>query len=154
MKSITKEQIFTLLFILSGIIVAIILAPKNKFFWYNFVWFWVPQAAILGLLTILRFRPAIIGGCGLILSVYLALYGAWMFSLPPREALAWFGYLFPLPGAAIGSVLAGIYSKKRNTQNALTSMLNSSALTFFGISINLIIICNTAMYCSCLSWLL
>lgn len=147
MKYEKNEYYIALFSILFGVIVAIGLSPKNEYFFGNFLSYWVPQAIIIALLMVLRFRPAVISGCAIVLFVYLTCYWAWMHSLPARESLAWLGYYFSLPGAIIGSIIAGIDSKYHLYNQIFKTILISAFLTFIGLFLNQIIVCGTIMCC-------
>jgi|WetSurMetagenome_2_1015567.scaffolds.fasta_scaffold501337_1 hypothetical protein len=147
MKYEKNEYYIALFSILFGVIVTIVLSPKNEYFFGNFVSYWAPQVIIIALLMVLRFRPAIISGCAIVLSVYLVCYWAWMQSLPAREGLEWLGYYFSLPGAIIGSIIAGIDSKYHLNNQIFKTILISAFLTFIGLFLNQIIVCGTVMYC-------
>lgn len=148
MKYEKNEYYIALFAILFGAIVAIVLSPKNEYFFGNFLGYWGPQAIIIALLMVLRFRPAVISGCAIVLFIYFVCYWAWMQSLPAMEALAWLGYYFSLPGVIVGAIIAGIYSKYHLYDQIFKTILISVLLTFIGLLISQIIVCNTVIYCS------
>ena len=117
MKYATKEPelLLSLCAVAFGVFVAIAFAPKNNYFVLNFAWTWLPHLGIFGLLKIFKFRPAIFAGSAIVLALYLLFFGAWVFLKDP-DSLIWLGYLFSLPGAAIGAMIAGLYSKRNTKQ--------------------------------------
>jgi hypothetical protein len=142
-----SEHIAAVSLVTAGLIVAAVLAPKNRFFLANFAWYWLPHAAVLGLLVLLKVRPAVVAGCALVLAAFLAGYGAWIFTRPQPEPLAWLGYLFSIPGAAIGALAAAVASKYRPALTALAAGGIGLALTSIGLAINQGVVCSTVMYC-------
>lgn len=143
-----NEWIIAALFVLVGICVAMSLAPKDEGFLPNALFMWLPQAAILLLLFLTYTKhPAAIGGAALTLSIYLLLFHAWLFSRIHKDSMAWLGYLYSLPGAAVGAlvlvaVLVGM-KKRRPVQLASGACLGSA----IGLAANQAIVCSTVMYC-------
>lgn len=133
--------------ILSGVCVSAILAPKDAYFIPNVLFFWLSQLAVLALLWPFRPRPAVIAGVALALATYLGLFAVWVFSHPHPDSMAWLGYLFSLPGAAIGSIFSALWLRGRLTYGAIAASCIAASLVFVGILINQTIVCKTVMYC-------
>lgn len=142
------EIIFTIFCIAIGISVATYISPKNSYFFGNFIFYWLPQALVLAIIFIARYKFPIICGVALLLSVYLACFHLWVFSNSQPESMAWLGYIFSLPGAAIGALLSAPIVKYCEIKRSF--MLGATALliTFVGLALNQVLICTTVMYCS------
>lgn len=131
---------------ISGLIVAAALSPTGPYFWGNFRFYWLPHAAILGLMCWYRAPAALTGGVGLGLALYLAAFGWWVFSREHPDSMSWLGYLFSLPGGAIGAVIAMCWTflhPKRNLETFLIGL----GLVSLGIILNQSLLCATVMYC-------
>jgi hypothetical protein len=135
---------------LSGILVASVLAPWDEYFFGNFAFYWLPQAVVLGILMSVYPRPAAISGAAVVLAAYLAAFGAWLFfrSHSHAESLAWLGYLFSLPGAAIGATAGAVFAKRRNFHPAETVGMVVAVPALVGLVLNQTLICSTLMHCS------
>jgi hypothetical protein len=147
-QDFTNESFALLPSVLAGVAVAIVLAPKNDFFFGNFMFYWIPQAIVLGILISFTSRPAVVSGVAVILALYLAAYGAWLFFTTTDDAgLAWLGYLFSLPGAAIGAIAGALFIKQRNYQRAMIVGAIAAVSSLVGLVLNQLLICSTVMYC-------
>jgi len=138
-----KEYLLLLIALLFGLIVAVVFAPKNNFFFGNFAYFWGPQAIIFLLIIVLRFRIGILTGCAFILAIFLLVFHSWVFSHDRPEALVWIFYLFSFPGAGVGAILAGFFCKRYSLNN-FQSIVFSALATFIGLFISLCIIVQQA----------
>jgi hypothetical protein len=144
----TNESFVLLLCLVLGVVVAAVLAPKGEYFFMNFAFYWIPQIVVVGILVPFSSRPAVVSGAAIILSVYLVVYGIWLTLTKTDDAgLAWLGYLFSLPGGAIGAEVGANFIKKNNFQRAMVVGAFAAASTTFGLVANQLIICNTVMYC-------
>lgn len=133
--------------LLSGVCLSAMLAPKDADFIPNVLFFWLPQLAVLALLWPLRPRGAVVAGAALALATYLGLFDAWVFSRSHPDSMAWLGYLFSLPGAAVGSILSALWLRGRLTYGAIAVSCIAASLVLVGILINQTIVCKTVMYC-------
>jgi hypothetical protein len=141
------DRKLAILGILLGGCVSAILAPKDAYFIPNLMFYWLPQLAVLTLLWPFSPRPAVVAGVALALATYLGLFGAWVFSHPHPDSMAWLGYLFSLPGAAIGSISSALWLRGRLTYGTIAASCIAAGLVFVGILINQTIVCKTLMYC-------
>jgi hypothetical protein len=133
--------------VLSGVVIAAVLASGGSFFVSNFLWYWVPQACVLILLWLLKARPATFAGVAIALALYLGAFGWWLFSRGHPESLAWLGYLFSLPGAAIAAVSVALWLRGRRGWGALLVGSFAAGAVLVGIIVNQAIVCSTVMYC-------
>ncbi len=123
------------------------LAQKGANFLPNLAFFWLSQLAVLALALPFRPRPAVIGGGALALAVYLGAFAAWLALHPDRAGLIWLGYLFSLPGAAVGAIVATLLLRDRVKYSAVVASCIASGLALVGVLINQTFVCMTAMYC-------
>jgi len=142
------ETVFTIFCISIGVAVATYLSPKDSYFFGNFTFYWLPQAIVLAILFIARYKLPIICGTALILSAYLACFHLWLFSKPHPESMAWLGYIFSFPGAAIGALIAAPIAKHFEIKRSFLLGATALLITFVGLALNQALICTTVMYCS------
>lgn len=148
MKYEVNEKFIAIVLLIISFTVAIISSPKNTYFLSNFLWYWIPQAIVIGLLFAFKFRLAIIAGAILALTIDLALYEIWTnSSKDPMIANVWVGYLFTIPGAFIGALLYGLKIKNKISISYKKVIINSTIFTIIGIGIIQFILCSTVMYC-------
>jgi hypothetical protein len=140
------EKTAASLCVIIGVLVAAFIAPDDSSFYANFMFFWLPQAGIFVLLVIVYSRSAVISGAALVLAFYLAAFDSWN-SLSGPESMAWLGYLFSLPGAAIGAVVGAVNIKSKTAYSALHVSTAIAAYTLIGLLINQTIVCSTMMHC-------
>lgn len=143
----TTERMTAIAGVVSGAAVSAVLAPKDSWFLPNFLSYWVPQLCVLGFFCLRPPRPSVFAGLAFALALYLALFGSWLLSRQRAESLAWLGYLFSLPGAIIGALLAIIFLSHRRENRAVAIGATVAAFTFIGIAANQILVCSTVMYC-------
>lgn len=117
----TNERFFSIVIILMGIIIAMMLTPKDRFFLANFLLAWIPQGIIIGLLIATKMHTSIITGCAFIMTLYLIAY--------PFTLI----YLISISGAFIGAFIVGITIKKYSIQYNIFFI--ASLGTLFGIGI-------------------
>jgi hypothetical protein len=135
-----KEYKLSYLGIALGACVAAALAPKDIFFFPNFAIFWGSQLLVLALLFLFRPRPAIVGGMAVALSIYLAIFGCWVFWRARPESMLWIFYLMSLPGA-VGAILLGTANlMSRSRQSVLKAAFSGATLVSLGLIFNLTII--------------
>lgn len=103
----------------------------------NFLFYWGPQAALLGLALVTRTRPGVLGGSALVLAAFLLGFHGWMRSRPAGDALAWLFYLFSFPGALVGVFAAALASRRRVGSSTPRRALLTAALTSAGLAVNL-----------------
>ncbi|WP_139271152.1 hypothetical protein [Atopomonas hussainii] len=143
MRFSINEKTAAFLCVLSGITVATTISPSGEYFLGNFIYFWLPQLGILALTAIIHSRPAVISGAALVMALYLAAFNSWT-----PDSMAWLGYLFSLPGAAIGSAIGAANIKNRATTTAIHAGSAVAASTIIGLSINQLLVCSTVMHCA------
>jgi len=117
------------------------LAPMNKFFLDNFLYYWLPQAVVFILLYILKLRLAVITGAAIALTISLIGYS--MF----KDSMAWIGYLFIVPASFLGATNYGLSIKSEISISYDSVIINSIFFTTVGIGIVQFILCSTVMYC-------
>ena len=145
MKFKVNERFSAISAIVIGILVAIIIAPKNEFLLPNFLYFWLPQGIIIGLLYATKMRPSVITGSAIIMTLHLIGYAIWVSS--PSDAMAWIGYFFSIAGALVGAFIVGIILKKYPVQSSTLAVLGAYIGALIGIAIIQIGLCCTVLYC-------
>lgn len=113
------------------------------FLWYraptaNLVYTWTPQAIALGILFLIRARPAAIAGAALVFTGYLAGFHSWVFGMKHPDSMAWLIYTFSLPGGLVGGVVATIWLRKRDGWSVAAVGLTTAAWVMAGITIGLV----------------
>ena len=147
-QATSDDESFSLLpSILGGVVVAALLSPFDDYFLGNLLYYWMPQAVVLGIVLMVSSRPAVLSGVALTLALYLAVYGAWIFFFPTSDGLVWLGYWFSLPGASIGAVIGAIYVRKRHYERAVVAGAVAALSTLVGLSLNQALLCSTLMSC-------
>ncbi|WP_415753793.1 hypothetical protein [Pseudomonas leptonychotis] len=146
MRYPTNEKQAALFCVFISILVAATIAPSGSYFFGNFIYFWLPQAGVFLLPAIIYSRPAVISGAALVLALYLAAFNSWNVSNGP-ESLSWLGYLFSLPGAAIGAGVGALYLKSKTNNKPIYVGAVIAVSTLVGLAINQIFVCSTVMYC-------
>ena len=141
----TNEHSVTKIIVLLGVIAAIVIAPKNEFFLPNFLYFWLPQGIIIGLLFVIKIDHRAIAGCAIIMTLHLIIYSLWISS--PHNALAWLGYFFSIPGAFVGAFIFDITAKKLQYNSSMVVGIGSLVSTLIGVGVIQLWICCTIMYC-------
>lgn len=143
------ELIFAICAAVFGLGIAAGFAPHDSWlFWPNLGFYWLPQAAVLGILfCFFKPSPAMFGGIAVALGCYLGAFATWLFTRSHPESMAWLGFYFSLPGALIGGVLAGALASDRPLISPVASALLGFGLVIGGIAVNQAIVCSTAMYC-------
>jgi hypothetical protein len=142
------ERTVAALFVFVGIWVAAALAPSGEGFLPNVLFMWLPQAAILLLLFVVyRTYPAAIGGTALSLSIYLLIFHTWLFSRVHKDSMAWTGYLFSLPGAAVGAVAVVSVLLGKNHPRPVQLAAGVCMGSAIGLAANQVLVCSTVMYC-------
>lgn len=119
----------------------------DDYFLGNFLYLWIPQAIVLGVVLMFGSRPAVVSGAALVLALYLALYGTWVFLRQNPDGLIWLGYWFSLPGAGIGAVIGALYVRQRRFERAAVAGAVAAASTLVGLSLNQALLCSTLMSC-------
>jgi hypothetical protein len=128
-------------------LVAALLAQKGPNFLPNLGFFWLSQLLALSLCLPFRPRPAVIAGAALALVTYLAAFALWLATHPDRVGLVWFGYLFSLPGAAVGAIAGALLLRDRFRYGVAIAILLTAGLALLGVLLNQTMICMTVMYC-------
>ena len=146
MRHLTNEKQAALFCVFISILVAATIAPSGSYFFGNFIYFWLPQAGVFLIPALIYSRPAVISGTALVLALYLAAFNSWNVSNGP-ESLAWLGYLFSLPGAAIGAGAGALHLKSKTNNKPIYVGAAIAVSTFIGLAINQTFVCSTVMYC-------
>ena len=131
-----------------GLMVSAALAPKDAWFLSNFLFYWLSQLAVLGLVAAPGPRPAIIAGTASALALYLGSYGVWLFSRTPPESLAWLGYVCSLPGALAGVLGVALWMRRQELIPTGMATLSVGMATLVGIGLNQALVCSTVLYCA------
>jgi ABC-type molybdate transport system permease subunit len=129
------------------VFVSVILSPKDAYFISNVCFFWLPQLAVLAFSWPFRPSAAVVAGAALALAIYLGLFHAWVFSHSHPDSMAWLGYLFSLPGAAVGSILASLWLRDRFIGRPIAASCIAAGVVFAGALLNQAIVCATVMDC-------
>jgi hypothetical protein len=134
---------------LSGLLVAALLAPKDYTFFPSFAYLWLPQLAVLGIAWFCHTdHLAAVAGTSIAMALYLAAYAAWLFS-EHGGALAWLGYLFSLPGAVFGALMAAAVSESTAANGRTLGVAGTfAAAVLAGILLNQGVVCATVLHCS------
>lgn len=135
-----KENFLLIIALSTGIITSALIAPKDKFFWGNFIYYWGPQALVFLLIIVIRFKIGILTGAAFVFGIYLVLFHSWLFSLPRPEPLLWLLYVFSFIGGGIGVLIAGIISKKYSSLTNMQNIMTSAIISATGIALNLFIL--------------
>jgi hypothetical protein len=130
-----------------GLLVAALLAQKGANFLPNLGFFWLSQIIALSLCLPFRPRPAVIAGAAFALATYLAGFALWVATHPNSAGPVWFGYLFSLPGAAVGAIAAALLLRDRFRYGVAIAILSTAGLALLGLLLNQTMICMTVMYC-------
>jgi hypothetical protein len=147
-RTFIYEIVFTIFCVSIGVAVATYLSPKDNYFIGNFSFYWLPQAIVIGILFFARYKLPVICGVALIFSAYLACFHLWVFSQPHPESMAWLGYIFSFPGAAIGALASASIAKRFEIKNSVMLCVTALLITFVGLALNQALVCATVMYCS------
>jgi len=139
--------------IIFDVLVSALVAPKDAFFFPNFLYFFGSQVAVLVLLLLFRPRPAVVSGAAAAVPTYLCVFLLYLWFHPDREGLAILGYFFSLPGAVIGGGVAKFCLRRRLLNREIVAVLVSTGFVFAGLLINQAVVCNTMMYCPGLTFL-
>jgi hypothetical protein len=118
--------------VIAGVTIAVWIAPKNGYFWENFAYYWLPQAAVVVLAWLCKASRGVLGGTAITLALYLVLFDIWA-----TESMAWLFYLFSFPGALSGALLAAFISKKRGD---FIAAITAFFTVIIGITLNLVVI--------------
>lgn len=133
-----------------GLATAFVLAPKDDLIAFvgNVGWWWLPQLAILALLLVLRVRKSVVGGFATALAAYLLSYYVWLNWVGGPNAMAWLGYWFSLPGAAIAALLLRVFANLTNRVSVVASTAIGFSIAAVGIAANQAVVCATVMHCA------
>lgn len=142
MKYGINEKSITVLFVLIGMIVVIVISPKNAYFFPNFLYLWAPQVIIFGILLILKLRFAVIAGASISLTASVIYYLIFF-----KDAMAWLGYFFILPVAFLSAMTYGLVTKSATSIECDEAIIQSTFFTALGIMIVQFILCSTVMHC-------
>lgn len=140
-----NERFVAIFVIFAGICTAIVIAPYNKYFLLNFLFYWGPQGIILSILYFGRIHLSIIAGSAFIMTLHLIAYDICISR--PSDAMAWLGYLFSIPGALVGAFIFGLYMKKYPYKYNLFIGLGGAFSTLVGIGIIQLYLCCSVLYC-------
>ena len=143
------ERAYATACIALGGCVAAMLAPTDSLggFVSNAAFFWMPQLMVLGILVPFSPRPAAVSGVAVVLALYLAVFGYWVFNRPHPESLAWLGYLASLPGSVFGAIIGALVARRRLKLGARRTFALSALFAALGLLGNQLVVCSTVMYC-------
>ncbi|WP_411883962.1 hypothetical protein [Polaromonas sp. YR568] len=146
--SLTVEYLLTIVSVALGLIVAAVLSPKDSSFLPNVLFYWGPHICVLVIFGLYRPpQPAAFAGVAIALAVYLAVFGAWVFSRSNPESMTWLGYIFSFPGALVGALLARVWIFRHQVIQPFSVVIVVAPAVLFGIAANQAIVCTTVMYC-------
>jgi hypothetical protein len=98
-----------------GLLVAAALSPARHglgtFAWNAASW-WIPEGLALGLLILLRARPAVVGGASLGWSAFLLAFWVWLQGQSPAMKPVVL-YVYAIPGGWAGAGLAWLAARRR-----------------------------------------
>jgi hypothetical protein len=129
-----KEYLALVASLVLAIAVAALFSPKSVYFAGNFVLFLTPLATTWVILAAMGSRPAFLTGAGLVLALFLAIFGAW--ELPTIHEFAWLYYLISTPGAIIGAIVGEQIVRGRQTERAMMIGVIGAITTLVGLLIN------------------
>ena len=144
---ITFSQVPGALGIACGLVVAGILAPKDTYFLPNAFFYWVPQLIVLLLLIPLRASAAVVAGVSFALAAYLAAFGAWVFTRQHPDSMAWLGYVFSFPGAALGALSGTLWLRDQPKMVPLAKGCVAAVAVLLWLTLNQALVCITVIYC-------
>ena len=129
-------------------IVSASFAQAGTYFWGNFLWYWLPGAMVVCILSVFRSSRASLCGATLALALFLFVYHAWMASLPAKDnnGLAWLGYLLAMPGLLAGALIGDGLSRRRLRRTAV-AMAAGTVGSLAGLAVGMGVVCSTMMYC-------
>lgn len=144
------ERRASILTLLGGLVLlagtAAYLAPHDQHFAPNFAWYWLPAVAALATATALGIASPVAAGGSVALALFLAAFHSWVASLGKGGDMAWLGYLFAMPGAFIGLLVAG-WLVTRERSGAVPGLFIGLAATVAGLALNMGVVCSTVMHC-------
>lgn len=145
----TKTQastIIPLVFVIALVALAAgYLAPKGEYFLGNLAIYWVPIAVVLFALALSGARTGVLVGSAAVLTAFLFGFHAWAQAGASREWV-WGGYLFAMPGAAIGGLVAAVMQTHRSL-TFFYALIAALAATSAGLALNLGLLCATLIQC-------
>jgi hypothetical protein len=142
------EQPATALAVISGAVAAAFVAPWDSLFLANFAWYWLPQAAVLlVLLFVVPPHYSFFGGVSTSLTIYFLVFAWWMFSRDRADSMAWLGYFYSLPGAAVGAALSRLFLVMKPKYGILKIAITAATGTLLGVGLNQTAVCTTLFYC-------
>lgn len=130
-----------------GLVVSVLLAPKDSFFLPNAAFFWGSQLSVLAFAWLFRSRSAIVAGVAIALVAYLSAFEAWVFTRIHPESMFWLGYVFSLPGAVVGAIAVAMSLRSRPQLRPLVAGSVAAGVVLAGIVLNQTAVCSTVMYC-------
>jgi hypothetical protein len=130
-----------------GLVISVLLAPKNSLFLPNFAFFWASQLGVLAVTWLLKSRVAVVAGVAIAMAIYLAAFGAWAFTRVQPDSMAWLGYLSSLPGAVVGTCVAEASLGYRPHLRPLLVGSLTAGIVLVGVICNQVAVCSTVMYC-------
>lgn len=121
------------------------LASHGEYFLGNFFIYWLPIAIVLAILAVTGAGLGVSAGSAVVLIAFLFGYHAWAQSVKSHEWV-WGGYLFAVPGAAIGGLVAS-FLRMRRSLALVAAALIALAATATGLVLNMGLLCVTLIYC-------
>lgn len=121
------------------------LAPLGEYFLGNFAVYWLPIAIVLTILAVTGAGLGVSAGSAVVLTAFLFGYHAWAQSVKSHEWV-WGGYLFAMPGAAIGGLVASFLRRRRSLALVVAALV-AFAATAIGLVLNTGLLCVTLIHC-------
>lgn len=112
-----------------------------------FLYLMLPTLVLGGIGWLVSRSPANALGAALALPLYFAAYTAWVAS-QSADGLIWLGYVFSLPGAALGALVGGAIGRDYRMRSRRIQVGIGLGVTVLGIAINQASLCATLMHCA------
>lgn len=129
-----KEYFALVASLVLAVTVAVVYAPKSIYFAGYFVLFLTPLATAWVILAAIGSRPSFLTGAGLVLALFLAIFGAW--ELPTIRDFAWLYYSISTPGAVIGAIIGDQIVRGLRPEKAVVIGGIGATTTLVGLLIN------------------
>lgn len=144
-----SERTFAHIGIVLGFAASFVLAPKDEFFFPNFLFYWGSQLSVVVLILLLRPKPAVVTAMSVILVAILLGFKMWLWSradLKP-DGLVWLLYLVLLFGAAIGGLGATWWLRRKRNLTSIQLACAIGVAALCGSCLSTTWACNNGLYC-------
>ncbi len=102
----------------------------------NLVVTWVPQAIVIVAMLFLGARPAALTGAAVVLAGYLGFFHYWIYTYYQGDGLAWLLFVFTMPGAFVGGILATRWLRDRDGWSEKSAAIAAAVFVIAGIAVN------------------